>query len=72
MKQEVLKQAVLRVVHSVIAALAEAVAKPSNWERVHAAVLPSLTILLEWWAAIPTVSRLVISFADVCLHLLYA
>ena len=56
-KQDVLKQAVLRVAQSVIAALAEAVVKVSQWERVDAAVVPSLTILLEWWASTPAVSR---------------
>ena len=56
-KQDVLKQAVLRVVQTVIATLAAAVASTGKQERVISAVLPTLTILLEWWAVNSTVSR---------------
>ncbi len=59
MKQDVLKQAVQRVVQSVIAALAAAVAQagPSQGsEPTGKLVLPTLTILLEWWAVHPAYS----------------
>ena len=57
MKQDVLKQVVLRVAQTIIAALAEAVASTGKQDRATAAVLPTLTVLLEWWAATPAVSK---------------
>ncbi|KAL0046021.1 hypothetical protein WJX82_011659 [Trebouxia sp. C0006] len=59
MKQDVLKQAVQRVVQSVIAALAAAVAQASpsqGSEPTGQLVLPTLAILLEWWALHPAYS----------------
>ncbi|KAL0041131.1 hypothetical protein WJX77_005802 [Trebouxia sp. C0004] len=59
MKQDVLKQAVHRVVQSVIAALAAAVAQASptqGSEPTGKLVLPTLAILLEWWALHPDYS----------------
>ncbi|KAA6424776.1 MAG: hypothetical protein FRX49_05443 [Trebouxia sp. A1-2] len=59
MKQDVLKQAVQRVVQSVIAALAAAVAEASptqGSELTGKLVLPTLAILLEWWALHPAYS----------------
>ncbi|KAL0043652.1 hypothetical protein WJX79_010938 [Trebouxia sp. C0005] len=59
MKQDVLKQAVQRVVQSVIAALAAAVAQSSptqGSELTGKLVLPTLAILLEWWALHPAYS----------------
>ena len=59
MKQDVLKSAVTRVVQSVIAALATRVAQAMGNEGSQPTgklVLPTLTILLEWWAANPAYS----------------
>ena len=56
MKQDVLKQATLQVVQSMIAALAAAAGQAGLTEGSEAAgwlVLPTLTILLEWWAVNP-------------------
>lgn len=57
MKQDVLKQAVLRVVQSVVAALAAAVAQDTptdGSESTSKLVMPTLTVLLEWWAVNPS------------------
>lgn len=60
MKQDVLKQATLQVVQSVIGALAAAVAgEPGAAKGTQASsklVLPTLAIMLEWWAANPAYS----------------
>ena len=57
MKQDVLKQATLRVVQSVTGALAAAAAGQAGLAEGHQPisrlVLPTLTILLEWWAVNP-------------------
>ena len=60
MKQDVLRQAALQVVQSIIAALAAAVAgQESSAEGLQSTsklVLPVLTILLEWWSVHPACS----------------
>lgn len=55
MKQDVLKQATLRVVQSVTGALAAAAGPtgPQGHQPIGKLVLPTLTILLEWWAVNP-------------------
>ena len=59
MKQDVLRSAVTRVVQQVIEALAAAVAQNIGTEGNQPSgklVLPTLAILLEWWAANPAYS----------------
>ena len=60
MKQDVLKQATLQVVQSVTAALAAAVAGATgvaeSAQTSSMLALPTLAILLEWWAANPAYS----------------
>lgn len=58
-KQEVLKQAVARVVQSIIAALAAAVAGTMSTEDSKPTarlVLPTLAVMLEWWSLHPLYS----------------
>ena len=60
MKQDVLKQAVARVVQSIIAALAAAVAGTTSTEDSEPTarlVLPTLAVLLEWWSLHPSYSK---------------
>lgn len=55
MKQDVLKQATLQVVQSVTGTLAAALGQtaPEGHQPISKLVLPTLTILLEWWAVNP-------------------
>lgn len=55
MKQDVLKQATLQVVQSVTGTLAAAAGQtvPEGHQPIAKLVLPTLTILLEWWAVNP-------------------
>lgn len=61
MKQEVLKQATLQVVQSMTGALAAAarqagLAEGPQQQPTGRLVLPTLTILLEWWSVNPSFS----------------
>lgn len=55
MKQDVLKQATLQVAQSVTGTLAAAAGQtgPEGLQPIGTLVLPTLTILLEWWAVNP-------------------
>lgn len=58
MKQDVLKQATLQVVQSVTGTLAATAGQtgPEGHQPIGKLVLPTLTILLEWWAVNPGLS----------------
>ena len=60
MKQDVLRQAVLRVIQSITGALAAAAAQDpaaaGASQPISKLVLPTLAILLEWWAVNPACS----------------